>query len=143
MKNKYYNSIDTCPFLIFLQINEGKKGKDSLCFEGEATEEESENAWNQLYKEYVEEFGISVEYVYYLRKNALLCDYYDKYYNDNQIWYKTIILSEKEEIKALKKRIEGQAVDYNSLIGKLAKKMGFPINISKITIREFYSYVKS
>ena len=143
MKNKYYDSIDNCPFLIFLKINEGKKDKTSLCFEGEATEEESEKAWDSLYSEYVNEFGVSPEYAHYLQQKALLCSYYDNYYNQNQTWYEPLIIEKEQSIRNLEAKIEGSSIDFNEMVGKLAKKMGFAINISKITIREFYSYVKS
>ena len=142
MKAKYYNSIDTCPIILFVKIQEGKKTKLDLCFEGKATEKEAIQAWDELYKEYVEEFGISAEYAYYLRQKALLCEYYANLIVEGQNWFKTIILVKEAEIKILESKFDS-SLDLNEILGKLAKKMGFAINISKTTIREFYSYVKS
>jgi hypothetical protein len=140
---KYYDSIDTCPILVFIKINEGKKDFLSLCFEGKAKETEANAAWERLYSEYIQEFGISPEYVHYLQQKAQLCSYQKAFYCDNELWYYALIEVKKQEIEKLEAQMATQNTDFNEILGKLAKKMGFAINISKTTIREFYSYIKS
>jgi len=126
-----------------MQISEGKKTLLDLCFEGKATEEEAVKAWESLYSEYIQEFGVSDEYKHFIRKKALLCDLYKKLYVNGEIWQHAVITVTKMEIETLEMNLQNSSSDFNEILGKLAKKMGFAINPIKTTIREFYSYIKS
>ena len=141
--SKYYKSIDNCPIILFIQIQEGKKQKTALCFEGEATEKESEKAWNSIYKEYVEEFGVSDEYKSYLKEKSRLCQLYNDFHNKKQLWKETLIKIKKQEIASLEERINSASFDFNAIFARLSQKVGFHLEINKLTIREFYAYINS
>ena len=49
----------------------------------------------------------------------------------------------QREIEQLEKNMASGESDFNVLLGKLAKKMGFGIDPMKTTVRQFYSYIKA
>ena len=140
--SKYYNSIDSCPILLFIKISENKKTVLELCFDGKSEEAEAKQAWEQLYDEYVQEFGVSTEYKHYVTKKCYLCALQVRLKLHGESWVKPLILITLAEIQDLEKQFSNNGGDFNEILGKLAKKMGFAINPSKTTIREFYSYLK-
>jgi hypothetical protein len=126
-----------------VQISQGKKTADSLCFEGKPTTSQSNEAWNLIYSEYIEEFGVSEEYKHYTRERLKLCAMLEALYVRDEKWQRVLIEIKKDEIKRMEADFSPNESDFNVLVGKLSKKMGFGIDPSRTSIRQFYSYLKS
>ena len=143
MSAKYFNSIDTCPIMLFVLISEGKKTVEALCSEGEPKEEESLKAWELIYDEYINAFGISAEFAHYTRERLKLCEMLEGFYVRGEKWQKILIEIKKHEIKQLESNMSTGEADFNTTIGKLSKRMGFGIDPMRTSIRQFYSYLKA
>ena len=143
MANNYFNSIDTCSILLFVLISKGKKDATALCIDGKPNEGEAAKAWDELYTEYLEEFGVSAEYKHYIRQKIQLCEMIEGYYVNGETWRKILITIKKHEIAQLEAQMTGTDSDFTVTVGRLSKKMGFGIDPSKTSIRQFYSYIKS
>ena len=141
--SNYFNSIDTCPILVFILISQGKKDVKALCIEGKPQEGEAVKAWDELYTEYLEEFGVSAEYKYYTMQRIQLCEMIEGLYVRNEFWRRILIEIKKHEIRQLEAQMAGGETDFNVTLGRLSKRMGFGIDPNKTTIRQFYSYLKA
>ena len=140
-KIKYYNSIDNCPALLFFQISEGKKDVTALCKKGLADEHEAIKAWDSIYSEFINEFGVSQEYKHYIRLKSELCEMIEQLI-DGAKWMKMPIQIKKTDIANLENSLFKSDSNFNKTIAMLSKKMGFAIDPSKLTLRMFYSYIK-
>ena len=143
MKAKYYDSIDTAPILLFILISQGKKDTGALCYEGEVDAKDAANSWDKLYFEYVESFGVSSEYIHYTRERLALCEMLVGFYVDGEKWRRVLIDLKRLEIQKLEANMAQSETDFNTVLGRLSKRMGFGIDPNKTTIRQFYSYLKA
>lgn len=140
---KYYNSIDNCPVLLFIQISQGEKQTAALCYKGKPNEKDSFKSWEGIYNEYLNTFGVSTEYIHYMREKSQLCQMLKEFFVDGSKWQRNLIEIKKAEIKRLEEIMNNGESDFNTILGKLSKKMGFGIDPNKTTIRQFYSYLKA
>ena len=139
---KYFDSIDNCPILVFVLISEGKKDLSFLCIEGKPKEEDSLEAWKNVYAEYIENFGVSAEFIHYTRERLKLCEMLECFYVRGEKWQRILIAIKKNEIAQLEANMNTSSSDFNATIGKLSKRMGFGIDPMRTSIRQFYSYLK-
>jgi hypothetical protein len=78
-----------------------------------------------------------------MRERIKLCEMIKSYYIEGEKWQKILINIKENEIKQLEEQMTKGVEDFNTLIGKLSKKMGFGIDPRKTSVRQFYSYLKA
>ncbi len=96
-------------------------------------------AWEKIYNGFIREIGLSNDYLEYLdqiKKLAMMK--LEWVINPSPINKSTVRLKEAElEDKQSKKK-----ADYNEIIAIISKSQGYRIDKGKVTVREFYSYIK-
>lgn len=135
--SKYYNSIDNCPILIFHKCLQGDISK--LCYKGKSHINSLNQSWQNIFNEYIKEFGLNPAYTRYLQKMQKACEYYEMAYVHGQKDQKT--MAQITEREALIEMGEQGSDNFNKVVAWVSKEMGFPVNPQKISVREFYSYV--
>lgn len=137
-RSKYYQSIDDCTAFAF---NEAlSKGKiESLCVAGKCKEKEAFKAWEKIISQYIDVFGIPEGYKEYLRKKLSAVKMYERAFVKGQKGYE--IHGQLMEAEANKMMNIGTGQKFELLTAQVSKGMGFIVDPSKVTVRQFYGYV--
>jgi hypothetical protein len=136
----YYDSIDNCPCWNFDKVI--STGDYSFLFIAESDNKikpsELEKIWENIYDEFIKEFGISDEYKQYLENMGLYVQCIDAAYNGgdkSQLTMAEVNRRRAEEfLKGNDKNISVYAV--------VSKFMRFPCKPKELTVKEFYGYLK-
>lgn len=127
-----YKSIDTLPIYNYNKIVESGNfelyGVKSL------------EDWQIIEREFFDEIGYSEKYFEILRIKTDLVMTKANYYKTNNKALKTLI----EVKKAKLRQTVGEQVggDFDLMIAQVSKFMGFRIDVKKVSVKEFYSYIK-
>lgn len=142
-KIDYYKSIDELPLKNWNKIqrlNDLSYLLKNFHAINEDQRRELEAAFDVIWKEYVDTFGVSdsMRHIFELRRDIMVdkCDMF--IYNDRS---KLTFIRIKEA--ELEKIISRQQVEkYDTTRAYVEKYMGFRIDDEKITVKEYYSYLK-
>ena len=101
---------------------------------------ELDNIWVKINDEFINEFGLPDKYLDWLRYKEQAIKLYDEVYNGGEKW--KITLAEVAERQADEVMNEGNRQTFSSLTAQVSKYMGFRVDIEKVTVSEFYNYIK-
>ena len=128
-----YVSIDELPIYNYRKILQGdeleKHGVKSL------------SDWLIIEEEFFNQIGFGDKYFYTLRLRTAIIKLKAKYYKTGERFLKTLINAEEEKLKTLSKGEDEQKDNFGELVAGLSKKMGFRIDVKKVSVSEFYSYI--
>lgn len=105
-----------------------------------ADPKELNNLWTLLQQEYIDEFGLSEEYLTILRtkKQSILLKIKAALTGDGS---RNALAKIKDE--ELKERLERkEKVTFNDTLAQVEKFMGYQINPKQISVKKFYTYLK-
>lgn len=135
-----YSSIGNLPVIIFDQIN--KSGDFSLLLinkKKKMSHAELEKVWENIYNEFISEFGISQHFMSYLSQMKMAINYYIKAYIKGDRAMINLAKARIADAEAIYKETSGSS---NNIYAIVSKFMGFRINPQEISTREFYQYLK-
>lgn len=96
--------------------------------------------WNQIMEEYIKRFGFTEEYLEIVRKQKEIAQHQMKRIITGDRTIETFIQICKNELKQMQNDMTGS--NFWELKGHIEKGMGFVINPMRVTVAEFYSYIK-
>lgn len=138
--NPYYNSIDNLPCYNFDKII--SSGDYSFLFIGEPDKSvkpaELESVWENIYDEFIKEFGISEQYKLYLETMGLYVQHLDAAYNGGDKSQLTMAEVRKREAEGLLSKNDSKL----SIYSVVSKFMGFPCRAHELTVKEFYNHLR-
>lgn len=137
-KSTYYNSIDNCPIGVFQSIL--KKGDlNNLIIKGKPSIKKLNEAWENIYDEYLKLYGIPQGFQDYCNKKIQAGEMYAESLIEGQSWKRAIyeMLNEEAESAISNQRAE----EFEKVLAYTSKKVGFRINPKEMTVREFYGYL--
>ncbi len=141
----YYKSIDDLPIKRWFDIH--KTGDYRLLLK-EIIDIDSDDfqelfdAWNVIYNQYIEKFGLSEEFLNDLNDQIQLANYKAEFIISGDRYLKTLIKVEEERIEA-EKRNEAKEVELEILLAKMSKYYGFKLDSKELTVVQYYSYLKA
>ena len=127
-----YKSIDTLPIYNYNKIIETgdfeKYGVNNV------------DDWQTIEREFFEQIGYSEKYFEILRIKTDIVMTKANYYKSNNNALKTLIEIKKAKLmQTIGEQVGG---DFDLMIAQISKFMGFRIDIKKVSVKEFYSYIK-
>lgn len=96
-------------------------------------------AWERLYNQYIEQFGVPEQYQRYLQLMVRACKLYNESYNGNKRWK---VLKARITENEAKKMLEGEVENINVTAAKLSKHFGYQIDVTKTSVAQFYAYIE-
>lgn len=145
MQPKYYDSINNLPIQVWFDIHKNSdysklvinsvKMNDALLIK-------LSNVWFKIYDQFMEEFGLSDEYMANLRTKVQLAKYQAELILTGQRHFRTLIKIEKEKIR-LDKAAPVDPIKLDAACAKMSKFYGFHLNSNKLTVSQYYSYIEN
>ena len=137
-KSKYYNSIDNCPIGVFQYIL--KKGDlNRLTIKGKPSIKTLNQAWEQIYDEYLRLYGIPQSFRDYCLKKLQAGEMFAESIKEGMMWKRAIYEMLNEEAESLIN--QGHAEEFEKVLAITSKKAGFRLNPNEMSVREFYGYL--
>lgn len=130
-----YNSITTLPLNIYDKIS--KTG--NLEFLGIGSEKERAEAWENINREFFEEFGLVDKEIEQIRSRIRVAKHMLNYYFNNDKFAKTLA-----DIEIAKQSMYQLKTETNSLIKAcvlISKSLEMRIDYNNVTVGEFFHYV--
>jgi hypothetical protein len=138
-KPKTYTSIDDCPIGVFNKIL--KDGNlERLTIKGKAKAKQLNEAWHNIYDEYLRLYGIPEQFKKYAELKMQAGELYAQSLQKGQVWKRALYELKNEEAEATIK--EGESVEFEKVLAMTSKKSGFRIDPNTMSVREFYGYLK-
>jgi hypothetical protein len=100
------------------------------------------NSWENMYEQYIKEFGLSDEYLSHLNIKTKIADLQADLVITGQKHFNTLIKIEKEKIK-INSLGESKPLSLNMSLAKLSKYYGFHLPSKELTVLEYYSYINN
>lgn len=135
-----YRSIDELPVAIFDRINKSGDLQLLVCGKKKYSTQQLEKCWEIIYDEFIQEFGISQQFITYLTKMRIAIGYYIKAYIEGDKPAINLARANVVEAEAIYK--ETNTTSNNNIYAIVSKYMGFRINPNEISTREFYNYLR-
>jgi hypothetical protein len=135
----YYNSIDNIPCWNFDKII--STGDYFFLFKGQPEKinsKELEKIWENIYDEFIKEFGISEQFKMYLERMGAYVQCLDMAYNGGDKSQLTMAEINKRRAEDYLKSNESK----HDIYAVVSKYMGFPCKAKELTVKEFYGYLK-
>ena len=137
---KKYLSISDLPMYNWLECNKGNLGY--LYHKPKKVEANKSliDLWTKIYDEYIKEIGLTDDYVELLEAmkkwTIAACDY--------MIETNSLNGTKEAEAKDLLESLTNKSAGgkFAEFVAAIEKYMGIPIDLHKITVEKFYSYVK-
>lgn len=136
---KYYNSIYNCSIHAFNEVLD-KQNLKAIHLNGKYNEKEALKSWKNIMKEFIDVFGIPVNYKQYLRKQIQAIKLYDKSIKTGNRSLVTLAQLREKEGELEIKSIDSEPFLKN--LARISKYMGFKINPKETTVAEFYGYIE-
>ena len=140
-KVEIYNSLDA-PISVWEKIHKTGDLSNLLINKKELTDNlivKLEAAWEKMYNEYLEEFGFSDSFKDLKNKEVEIALLKCKLIQSDDRSYETEIEIAELELQDLKTGVSDS--DFKDAKIAIEKNMGFQINMSNTTIRDFYGYL--
>lgn len=140
-----YNSIDNLPYWNWQKIHE--TGNFSYLKKLESyrdididTSKDLEAKWEEIYEEFIEEFGISENYKEMLERKVNICNLKNDYVQSGD---RVILNYIKLEEKLLKDYEVKEEITFREMVNKIEKHQGVILNAKEITVAKFFSYLNT
>ena len=143
MVGKYYDSCDDLPMAIFIKITE--TGDVSLLGKTENVPyAKLAAAWNKIREEFFEKYA---DKSYTDRYYRLLAKYYnlliDSALDKNDLRSNIELKKVERELEAMTKEDGDNDNDYYKIKVWVEQILGFYLDLNKITVREFFTYIET
>ena len=140
---EYIDNIDDCKALTFFQICSNEKDFDALRLSGRKSKQKALKAWLNLYNDYLKNFGLPENYAQYLKLMI----------KANKVWIDVTVnkkksrrrkaqLIESEALQLINDENKSNSNEIGVICAKLSKYLGFHVDATQISVRQFYSYLK-
>lgn len=142
---KYYESISDLPVRIWFAIF--KSGNYMLLLKESATKTTKNfiklsKVWEDLFNEYINEFGLSESYMDDLESSVNLAILKADLIITGQRYLKTMIKIEEQRIKMESLELK-EPEGLEKILAKMSKYYGFKLSSRDLTTKEYYSYLFS
>lgn len=138
-KGRYYDSIRNCPLSVWNQISE--TGDVRFLYRGGwYRKKKALQAYQRIQSEYISEFGIPSFYRDYLKEMGRAAWEWSKVWN-GEPWRKPVAMIREAQAKGKLDLMPKQS--FITSLAQVSKGMGYRIDPKKITVWEFYGYVKA
>ena len=141
-----FKSIDDLPQWNWVQIHKTDnlaylKKLDSYRKIENETSKELNEIWTTIYDEYLEEFGLSTEYLEHLNKKKELSMLKNEFIltGDRNL----LNLIDIEEAELLDSYTKSEATTFESVVIALEKIQKVPIDVKKITVYQYNNYLRT
>lgn len=104
--------------------------------------ERLELLWSKIYDEFIAEFGISSDYQKLLRKKRQIALLKAEFISKEDRVLINFINVEENMLKQMYKGME-QQISFRENLIRLEKKQGFKMDSKKITVADYYNYLRS
>ena len=104
--------------------------------------ESMRKSWENMYEQYIKEFGLSDEYLSHLNIKKRIAGLQADLVITGQKHFNTLIKIEKEKIK-INSLGETKPLSLNMSLAKLSKYYGFHLQSKELTVLEYYSYINN
>lgn len=138
-QGRYFDSIHNCPVLTWNRVTTTGDLRE-IHRGGRYNEKAARKNWIAIYDEYIKEFGIPEEYKRYLRDMAWACADYAEAYNGKK-W--KLPIAQMREAQAKAAFGEAPAAKFSEVVARVSRAVGFAIDPSRVTVAQFFGYVKS
>lgn len=141
----HYLSIDELPINIWFDIHKSADFRLLLKEKIESTEKDFiilSEAWEKLYNQFIDRFGLSEEFYSDLNQSVRLAELQAKFIITKKPHIKTLIKVEKEKIKNNKEEIKNP-IELESILATISKHFGFQLRSRDLTVAEYYSYINN
>lgn len=98
--------------------------------------------WNVVYDGYISRFGLSEDYLKLIEKKKEIAGLKVERMISGQKSLNTFIKIAEIELESLQKGDRKDEVDFYESKAQVEKQIGFVLDPKKITVAEFYSYIK-
>ncbi|MBU3681639.1 MAG: hypothetical protein FGM16_06845 [Flavobacterium sp.] len=98
--------------------------------------------WSVVYDGYIERFGLSEDYTKLIEKKKEIAALKVERMVTGQKSLNTFIKIAELELEALQKGDRKDEIDFYESKAQVEKQLGFVLDPKKITVAEFYSYIK-
>jgi hypothetical protein len=133
-----YKSITELPLKVFDKIIQNGDLK-LLIIDGEFSDLEVVEAWDNINREFFNEFGMSFDEKENLKAKIRYINHMKKYYLQNDVFSKTLA---NLELQKLEINTKNKNTSYLKICVTVSKILEMRIDYSAITVGEFFHYVK-
>jgi len=144
MQLNYYNNIEELPIKVWFDIHKTGDFTKLLKNNVKTTNKlllNLQNAWDNMYDQFMERFGLSDEYMSLLRQKMTIARYQAQYMITGQKHFKTLVTIEKENQRM--NQVEDRPIELDKTLAKMSKYYGFKLSSRDLTVSEYYSYIDS
>ena len=145
-QDKHFNSIDNLPqwnwnkvhstgnLNYLLELDNYRKVEDDFDLN-------LEGVWDEIYNEYISEFGFPEDYIDILNKKKEICRLKNEFIQtDNRLLINFINIAESELETSLNKE---EGMKFESVVVNLEKYLGRKVDVKKITVYEYNNYIRN
>jgi len=140
-----YRSIDELPIKIWFDIHKNTDYK-KLLKSGDCEDEETYfklfEAWQTLYNEFIDRFGLSEEFLADLETEVKIANLQADLIITKQKHLKTLIRVEQEKLR-INTFDTKEPSDLESTLAKISKLYGFKLSSRETTTAEYYAYINN
>lgn len=141
-----FRSIDELPIKVWFDVH--KTGDYRLLIKGVIPEVDAKQfqllfeAWEGMYNEYIDKFGLSEEFLEDLNNQIELANYRAEFIISGDRYLRTLIKVGEERIKQTNKK-NLKPVQLEILLAKMSKYYGFKLESKELTVVQYYSYLET
>lgn len=140
-----FRSIDELPIKVWFDIH--KTGDYRFLIKGDIPEIDANQfqllfeAWEEIYNQHIERFGLSEEFLEDLNNQIELANYKAEFIISGDRYYKTLIKVQEERIK-FDREDNKKPVELEMLLARMSKYYGFKLESRDLTVAQYYSYLE-
>ena len=141
-----FRTIDELPIKVWFDVH--KTGDYRLLIKGEIPEVDAKQfhelfeAWEEIYNQYIEIFGLSEEFLEDLNNQIELANYRAEFIISGDRYFRTLIKVHEERMSHDKKGNEKE-IELEILLAKMSKYYGFKLESKELTVVQYYSYLET
>jgi hypothetical protein len=142
MQEKYYLEVDECPQYNWRKANEGRRKflRKNISV---GTEKEDNEAFDLLFRNFVEVIGLSEEFAEYLKNLEKLNKINLKFIQTND----RFLLNEREylimDIKAFEDTVSQDKTSTSEILMAISREQGYQIKEKDITVLDYHNLIKN
>lgn len=99
------------------------------------------SAWNSIYSEYINEFGLSEKYLEILAKKKSIARHKNKYIQTENRIILNFIRIEENELEVLLN--DKDSIDFGEMLVILEKRLNREVGVKDITVYQYYNYIRT
>lgn len=141
-----FRTIDELPIKVWFDIH--KTGDYSLLLKEKKIEvgiddlQQLFEAWEMMYNEYIERFGLSPEFLEDLELQVEIANEKADFILTGQRHLRTMYKIKEEELASNQKK-SSEPLELESLLARMSKHYGFKLSSHDLTTAQYYGYLKS